>query len=133
MLQGGFTEVLSSRNRDEFRGEIVSFANRLGFDKVAATVVIDHLLAEPEFIIVDNTPSEYREQFASFSNGRRDPVMQHCKRQRDAVAIAESRLLLPFVALPVRYVGVLAPDDRHALALAMLNNWITPPALRILE
>lgn len=81
MLQGGFTEVLSSRNRDEFQGEIVAFANRLGFDKVAATVVIDHLLAEPEFIIVDNTPSDYREQFASFSNGRRDPVMQHCKRQ----------------------------------------------------
>ena len=44
MLQGGFTEVLSSRDRDEFRSEIVAFARRLGFETVSATVVIDHML-----------------------------------------------------------------------------------------
>jgi DNA-binding CsgD family transcriptional regulator len=81
MLQGGFTEVLGSRNRDEFRGEIVSFARRLGFETVSCMVVIDHLLAEPEFIVIDNAPSGYKEQFASVTNARRDPVMQHCKRK----------------------------------------------------
>jgi hypothetical protein len=30
MLQGGFTEVLSSRDRDEFRGEIVAFRDASG-------------------------------------------------------------------------------------------------------
>lgn len=81
MLQGGFSEVLSSRDRDEFRGEIVAFTKRLGFETVSATVVIDHMLGEAEFITVDNTPRAYKEHFQNFENGRRDPVMQHCKRQ----------------------------------------------------
>ncbi len=81
MLQGGFSEVLKSRNRDEFAGELVGFTRRLGFETVSATLVIDHMLGEPEFIIVDNTPREYKEAFRNPKNGRRDPVMQHCKRQ----------------------------------------------------
>ena len=81
MLQGGFSEVLKSRNRDEFAGELVGFTRRLGFETVSATLVIDHMLGEPEFIIVDNTPREYKEAFRNPMNGRRDPVMQHCKRQ----------------------------------------------------
>ena len=81
MLQGGFSEVLKSRNRDEFQGEIVSFTRRLGFDNFSAMVVIDHMLGEAEFITVDNTPRAYRESFQNPQNGRRDPVMQHCKRQ----------------------------------------------------
>ncbi|MEO5697891.1 MAG: autoinducer binding domain-containing protein [Burkholderiaceae bacterium] len=81
MLQGGFSEVMKSRNRDEFQGELVGFTKRLGFDTVAATVVVDHLLGEAEFITIDNTPREYKEAFRDPDNGRRDPVMQHCKRQ----------------------------------------------------
>jgi len=81
MLQGGFSEVLKSRNRDEFAGELVGFTRRLGFETVSATLVIDHMLGEAEFITVDNTPREYKESFQNPTNGRRDPVMQHCKRQ----------------------------------------------------
>ena len=81
MLQGGFSEVMKSRNRDELQGELVTFTKRLGFDTVAATVVLDHLLGEAEFITIDNTPREYKESFQNPLNGRRDPVMQHCKRQ----------------------------------------------------
>ena len=81
MLQGGFAEVLTSRNRDEFQSEVVSFTKRLGFETVAATIVIDHLLGEAEFISIDNTPRAYKESFRRLENGRRDPVMQHCKRQ----------------------------------------------------
>ncbi len=81
MLQGGFSEVMGSRTRDEFQGELVSFTKRLGFDTVAATVVIDHMLGDAEFITVDNAPSEYKQAFQNPTNGRRDPVMQHCKRQ----------------------------------------------------
>lgn len=81
MLQGGFTEVLTSRNRDEFQGEVVAFTKRLGFDTVAATVVIDHMLADAEFITVDNTPRAYKDTFDSRDHGRLDPVMQHVKRQ----------------------------------------------------
>ena len=81
MLQGGFSEVMKSRNRDEFQWELVAFTKRLGFDTFSATVVIDHLLGEAEFITVDNTPRAYVELFQNPVNGRRDPVMQHCKRQ----------------------------------------------------
>ena len=81
MLQGGFSEVMKSRDRDEFQGELVAFTKRLGFDTFSATVVLDHMLGEAEFITVDNTPREYKESFENPMNGRRDPVMQHCKRQ----------------------------------------------------
>jgi DNA-binding CsgD family transcriptional regulator len=80
MLQPGFTSVLQSRNREEFQSEVVSFTRRLGFETVAAMVVIDHLLGEPEFITVDNTPRAYLELFKDHGNMRRDPVMQHCRR-----------------------------------------------------
>jgi len=80
MLQSGFTSVLKTRNRDEFQEEVVGFTRRLGFETVSATVVIDHLLGEAEFITVDNTPRAYRELFQNRENWRRDPVMQHCKR-----------------------------------------------------
>lgn len=81
MLQGGFSEVLKTRDIEGLKGEIVAFTKRLGFQTVSATVVIDHLLGEAEFITIDNTPGEYKELFTSADNGRRDPVMQHCKRQ----------------------------------------------------
>ena len=81
MLQGGFSEVMKSRDRDEFQGELVAFTKRLGFDTVGCTVVIDHLLGQAEFITVDNLPRAYKESFQNPLNGRRDPVMQHCKRQ----------------------------------------------------
>jgi DNA-binding CsgD family transcriptional regulator len=81
MLQGGFTSVLQSQSRDEFCREVVGFSRRLGFDTVSATVVIDHLLGEAEFITVDNTPNAYKDAFQNRENWRRDPVMQHCKRQ----------------------------------------------------
>jgi len=81
MLQGGFSEVLKSRNRDEFQGEVTAFTKRLGFETFSTTVVIDHLLGDAEFITVDNTPRAYKDSFKSRQNGRRDPVMQHCKRQ----------------------------------------------------
>jgi DNA-binding CsgD family transcriptional regulator len=80
MLQPGFTSVLQSRNRDEFQNEVVSFTRRLGFETVAAMVVIDHLLGEPEFITVDNTPRAYLDLFKDHGNMRRDPVMQHCRK-----------------------------------------------------
>ena len=81
MLQGGFSEVMKSQDRDEFQGELVAFTRRLGFETMSATLVIDHMLGEAEFITVDNTPRAFKELFQSPKKGRRDPVMQHCKRQ----------------------------------------------------
>jgi len=80
MLDSGFTSVLTSRTRDEFKEQVVGFTKRLGFETVSVTLVIDHFLGEPEFITVDNTPWSYTAYFNSREDARRDPVMQHCKR-----------------------------------------------------
>lgn len=81
MLPGGYSSVLQARNRDEFRDEVVRFTHRLGFQTVSAMTVIDHALGQSDFILVDNTPEKYVEPYADPSAFRRDPVMQHCKRQ----------------------------------------------------
>jgi DNA-binding CsgD family transcriptional regulator len=81
MLQDGYLSVLEARDRDEFLGQVVRFAKRLGFDTVSATTIVDHFLGEPEFISVDNAPASFRDMFEDVGRGRQDPVMQHCKRQ----------------------------------------------------
>jgi DNA-binding CsgD family transcriptional regulator len=81
MLQGGFRQVMEAGDRNEFQARVVGFAQALGFNTVSAMTVIDHLLGEPEFIIVDNIPHAYKGEFSSRANYVRDPVMQHCKHK----------------------------------------------------
>jgi DNA-binding CsgD family transcriptional regulator len=81
MFPGGYSSVLQARSRDEFRAEVVRFTQQLGFETVSAMTVIDHGVGASEFILVDNTPEKYFEPFADPNSYRRDPVMQHCKRQ----------------------------------------------------
>lgn len=81
MLPGGYSSVLKAKDRDEFRDEVVRFAQRLGFDTVAAVTVVEHGVAGTEFISVDNTPQAYSNAFRDTGVMRRDPVMQHCRKQ----------------------------------------------------
>jgi DNA-binding CsgD family transcriptional regulator len=80
MLQGSFQAVLEVQSRDEFRREVIRFAQHLGFNTVAAAAIYDHREGPPQFVTVDNTPPAYREKFEAADYGARDPVMQHCKR-----------------------------------------------------
>jgi DNA-binding CsgD family transcriptional regulator len=81
MLPGGYSSVLAARDRDEFREEVVRFAQHLGFDTVAAITVVEHGVAGTDFISVDNTPQAYSDAFRNAMVMRRDPVMQHCRKQ----------------------------------------------------
>jgi DNA-binding CsgD family transcriptional regulator len=81
MLPGGYTAVLQARNRDEFRDEVIRFTQQLGFETVSAVTMIDHGRGRYELITVDNTPTNYVEPYSDKGSGRRDPVLQHCKRQ----------------------------------------------------
>ncbi len=81
MLQGGYSSVLQARDRDEFRDEVVRFGRALGFETVSAVAVIDHGIGRSEFAVVDNTPREFLGVFNDPKAMRRDPVMQHCRRQ----------------------------------------------------
>lgn len=81
MLQGGFRQVMEASDRSEFQARVVGFAQALGFNTVSAMTVIDHRLGEPEFIVVDNIPHAYKNEFSNRANYVRDPVMQHCKHK----------------------------------------------------
>jgi DNA-binding CsgD family transcriptional regulator len=81
MLPGGYSSVLQARDRDQLRDEIIRFAQQLGFDTVAAVTVVERGAAGTEFISVDNTPQGYANAFRDTVVMRRDPVMQHCRRQ----------------------------------------------------
>jgi DNA-binding CsgD family transcriptional regulator len=81
MLQGGYLSVLQARNRDEFREEVVRFGRALGFDTVTAMAVVDHGIGRSDFVLVDNAPQAFLGVYNNTTSYRRDPVMQHCKRQ----------------------------------------------------
>lgn len=81
MLPGQYTAVFQARSRDEFRDEVVRFSQSLGFETVSAITVIDRALGKSEFINVDNTPALFSDTYCDAALQRRDPVMQHCKRQ----------------------------------------------------
>lgn len=81
MLQGGFASVLQARSPDDFRNEVVRFAEQLGFLTVAAMTVVDHGIGRSEFMSVHNAPRGYAEAIGDIPSTRRDPVMQHCRRE----------------------------------------------------
>lgn len=81
MLPGSYGEVLEARTREEFRGEVVRFTQRMGFETVSAMAVIDRSPGRSEFIAIDNTPPGFTDSYDDPALGRLDPVMQHCKRQ----------------------------------------------------
>ena len=81
MLPGGYTAVLQARSREEFRDEVVRFTQQLGFETVSAVTMIDHGLGKSDLIMEDNTPTNYVEPYVDAASGKRDPVLQHCKRQ----------------------------------------------------
>jgi DNA-binding CsgD family transcriptional regulator len=81
MLQGGYLSVLQARNRDEFRDEVIRFGRALGFETVTAVTVVDRGIGHSDFVVVGNTPQEFLDTFNDANAMRRDPVMQHCKRQ----------------------------------------------------
>jgi DNA-binding CsgD family transcriptional regulator len=80
LLLSGHLSVLEAETRDSLQDQVVHFTRELGFQTVTAITVIDHLLGEPEFICVDNAPVAYRALAGDADRNKRDPVMQHCKR-----------------------------------------------------
>ena len=99
MLPGGYTAVLQARDREEFRTEVVRFTQRLGFETVSAITIIDRGLGQSDFITIDNTPSDFSVTYGDPALQRRDPVMQHCKRNS-----------VPIIWDQGTYVGSGAPE-----------------------
>jgi DNA-binding CsgD family transcriptional regulator len=81
MLEDSYMSVFQAKSREELQTEVVRFTQTLGFETVAAMAVVDHVVGDPEFMVVENTPVAYREVFFDREVQKRDPVTQHCKRQ----------------------------------------------------
>ena len=79
MLHGAYQSLLEARNRDEYRGLVVRFANRLGFDLVSAVAVVVRGDGTSSFFTADNAPEAHRSALEDPRFCRIDPVMQHCK------------------------------------------------------
>lgn len=78
MLHINHQGVLAARTVDEFRAEIVRFANNMGFGTVDTLTVVDHPGAQTEFICIDNVDRKGWNE-ATGALGHLDPVMQHCR------------------------------------------------------
>ena len=86
MLQGRYLSVLEAKTADNFKREIIGFAESLGFTIVNAAAVIDHSLTHTEFLGVNNVPSNYQAIYDDERLASVDPVMQHCKRTAIPIA-----------------------------------------------
>lgn len=80
MLQGDYLSVLEAKDQSQFRQVVIRFAQQLGFDKVAAMVAVDRPGLAPEFASVHNTPMAFEQSAHDKEMARRDPVMQHIRR-----------------------------------------------------
>ncbi|WP_088287042.1 LuxR family transcriptional regulator [Ideonella sp. A 288] len=81
MLQGGYSSVLDARSLEEFRGEVIRFAQDIGFRTVGAFVLVDQRIGRSEYVAVHNAPQGYEEAMHDQSCAKRDPVIQHCLKQ----------------------------------------------------
>jgi DNA-binding CsgD family transcriptional regulator len=81
MLPGGYSSVLQAQSREEFRDEIVRFTQRLGFETVSAITVVERGAGRFDSIAVDNTPDGFNDTYSNPQLQKRDPVMQHIRRQ----------------------------------------------------
>lgn len=81
MLQGDYQAVLEARDLEEFRTAVLRFTYGIGFTTVSAVTVVERGLNDAEFISVGNTPAGYEEASQRVEDARRDPILQHLKRQ----------------------------------------------------
>jgi DNA-binding CsgD family transcriptional regulator len=117
VIEASFLSVVNSRDPIEFEKQVVEFGVRLGFDLVSAMLVTDGRDGTSRFKNISNTPKGYAETFNDYSAGRRDPVMQHCRRRS-----------VPIVWDQATYVAAGQGDKwdhqakfgyRHGIALAV--------------
>lgn len=117
MLQGAFISVLNTQSREDFQGQLVRFTQDLGFERVSAVTVIDHPAADTEFISIDNTPPAYLSSFNDREKNKKDPVVQHCKRQ--GVPIIWDQQTYVSAAFPHQWESQAQHGYRTGISLAL--------------
>lgn len=75
-----FQALLTAGTPFELQHHLEAFAERLEFEYLAATWVVDSPSGDAQFHGVRKIPIGFLEAYADTAKGRRDPVMQHCRR-----------------------------------------------------
>jgi len=90
MLPTTITSISEVTTLEDFRGELVLFAQRLGFRYASAMAVVDRPSADSYFATVENVPPNYGEWSSDRQAASTDPVMQHCKRSTVPIAWSQA-------------------------------------------
>lgn len=77
--QRDYLDVHSSGDPQCFRQSLLSFAERLSFERLTAVLVVDRPGAAKRVHEIGNVPQEYLERSQSADSGARDPVLQRLK------------------------------------------------------
>jgi DNA-binding CsgD family transcriptional regulator len=85
-LRDDLLQVTETQSPQELLHRCIGAAHRLGFDTVSAMVVIDRSGGPGDFHTLHNSPASYSAEFEDFEQGRRCPVMQHCKHSSLPIA-----------------------------------------------
>jgi DNA-binding CsgD family transcriptional regulator len=93
MLQGDYLSVLEAKDKAQFQSVVIRFAQQLGFETVSAMVAVDRPGLAPEFTVVHNTPMAFEQCVENLEMARRDPVMQHCRRNTTPIVWSQKTYL----------------------------------------
>lgn len=80
MLPGEFTAVHQAQSREQFRQEFERFTRQLGFETFTALTMVERGVGPSDVAMVDNAPATYVDSYVDISDGRRDPVLRHCRQ-----------------------------------------------------
>ena len=116
-LREDLLQVMAVQGTDELLRHCIDFTQRLGFETVAAMVVLDQSGGPGDFHTLHNSPASYKDEFQDREQGRRCPVMQHCKRS--TLPIAWDQHTYTAAGLGPMWEGQAAHGFRTGIALAM--------------
>ena len=78
-------DVLHATSVREFKRQIISFVQELGFSTFGTMVVTDHSPTLREIHLLQNAPEAYVETFRDRKMTIIDPVLQHCKHSNSPI------------------------------------------------
>jgi len=79
-------QLLYAKHRTTLHQLVHRVVEDLEFAHFSVIAVVDQGGADPRFYPIHNTPSGYMPSACDQVKNRRDPVMQHCKHQSNAIA-----------------------------------------------
>ena len=90
MIDSDYIEIGQSPTRERFEAGLIEFSNRLEFELVHASLLVDVSPTETRFVSIGNMPTAFAEASSDEADCRRDPVLQRLKRLSTPVIFDQS-------------------------------------------